>query len=364
MNKKLPLRQVLLVFVLGVIGIASMAQPIFTNPITGTNPDALNPYTLGQSIDVNLTVSGIGRGSGIAGTNTNDRYNATGWNSAAFDATDYFEFTIAPKSSAKINFVGFVYNGQAFPGGPTNFAFRSSIDGYAANIGVPTANGTTILLSAAAFQGVTSAVTFRFYGWGATLGSGTFSINDFTFNGNVLPIIPQFYRSKNSGDWNTVSTWQFSPDNITWSNSTLVPTSLEKSVTILAGHIVTAAASISLDETTISGTLQLLQGGVLNINDGAGNDIDIQNNGVLQVLSADNYLSTVKQGSAVINVATGGKIAIGNSIVGVGIGYETFATSSSNIWNNASVFQWNSPTNLVFDNNIFFPNAGNAIVPK
>ena len=198
MNKKLPLRQVLLVFVLGVIGIASMAQPIFTNPITGTNPDALNPYTLGQSIDVNLTVSGIGRGSGIAGTNTNDRYNATGWNSAAFDATDYFEFTIAPKSGAKINFVGFVYNGQAFPGGPTNFAFRSSIDGYAANIGVPTANGTTILLSAAAFQGVTSAVTFRIYGWGASSGAGTFSINDFTFNGNVVPVTSQYYRSKNS----------------------------------------------------------------------------------------------------------------------------------------------------------------------
>jgi len=36
-------------------------QSIFTNPITGINPSLNNPYTIGQIVDANITVSGIGR---------------------------------------------------------------------------------------------------------------------------------------------------------------------------------------------------------------------------------------------------------------------------------------------------------------
>ena len=49
----------------------------------------------------------------------------------------------------------------------------------------PTATGTTIDLSGPAFQGVTAPIEFRLYGWGGTGASGTFSVNDFTFNGTV-----------------------------------------------------------------------------------------------------------------------------------------------------------------------------------
>jgi len=56
--------------------IIGQGQSIFTNPITGTNPNTSNPYTTGQIVDPNLTVSGIGRGTGINGNNANDRYNA------------------------------------------------------------------------------------------------------------------------------------------------------------------------------------------------------------------------------------------------------------------------------------------------
>ncbi len=365
MKKNLPLKQVSLIFVLAVIGMASTGQSIFTNLITGTNPNASNPYTLGQSIDVNLAVSGIGRGAGISGSNANDRYSANGWNSVALDATDYFEFTITPNSGAKINFVSFVYTGQSSGSGPATFAFRSSIDGYTADIGSPNATGTTILLSAAAFQSITSAVTFRIYGWGASSGVGTFSINDFTFNGNVLPVTSQYYRSRNSGDWNAVGTWQFSQDNITWSNSTLIPTSLEKSITIQSGHIVTTSASVSLDETVIQGTFQLLQGGILNINDGTGNDINIQNNGILQVLSTDVYSNTIKPATAAINISTGGKIEIGDGTIAVGTGYEGFATSSSNLWNNNSTFEWNNTNAFAMNAGIiYFPNAAPGTVPN
>ncbi|MBL7897657.1 MAG: hypothetical protein JNJ99_03900, partial [Crocinitomicaceae bacterium] len=163
----------------------SVAQSIWTNPITGTNPNLSNPYTTGDVFDANITVSGIGRGTGAVGTNANDRYNANSWNTGTIDLTAYFEFTLTPNPGCEIDFSSFVYTGQSSGTGPTSFAFRSSVDGYTANIGAPTAGGTTINLSAGAYQNISTAITFRFYGWGASASGGTFSINDFTFNGTI-----------------------------------------------------------------------------------------------------------------------------------------------------------------------------------
>lgn len=177
------LKIILIAFLLS--SLLGLGQSIFNNPITGTNPDTANPYTAGQVVTANITVSGIGRGTGIVGSNANNRYNASGWNSPSLDVNDYFEFTLTPNAGFKIDFVSFVYTGQASGTGPVNFAFRSSADGFTSNIGTPNAAGTTISLAAAAYQNITGTITFRFYGWGASAAGGTFSINDFTFNGTV-----------------------------------------------------------------------------------------------------------------------------------------------------------------------------------
>ncbi len=167
-------------------------QSIFTNPITGTNPNNANPYTTGQTVNANITVSGIGRGSGAVGTNANDRYTANSWNTTTIDQTAYFEFTLTPNSGYEIDFTSFIYTGQRSATGPSNFAFRSSLDGFASNIGSPTATGATINLSALVYQNITSAITFRFYAWNTTNSGGTFSINDFTFNGTVTSTCPTY----------------------------------------------------------------------------------------------------------------------------------------------------------------------------
>lgn len=158
---------------------------MWTNPITGTNPNTSNPYTTGQTFDANITVSGIGRGSGITGANANDRYNANAWNSVALDANDYFTFTLTPNSGFKIDFTSLVYVSQASGTGPTSFAVRSSVDGFVANIGSPISTGATITLTAGTYQNITAAIEFRIYGWGASAAGGTFSVNSFTFNGTV-----------------------------------------------------------------------------------------------------------------------------------------------------------------------------------
>jgi Secretion system C-terminal sorting domain len=168
----------------------SFGQSIFDNPITGSNPSASNPFIEGQTVDPNLTVSGIGRGSGISGTSAANRYNASGWTTATTsDAADYFEFVLTPAAAHRINFVSFVYTSQASGTGPTAVAFRSSLDGFTADIGTPSIVGTTIDLSGAAYQSISAAITFRFYAFAAGAAAGTFSINDFTFNGAVVPIL-------------------------------------------------------------------------------------------------------------------------------------------------------------------------------
>jgi hypothetical protein len=158
---------------------------IFSNPITGTNPDTSNPYTIGQTFDPNLTVNGIGRGTGIAGSNANNRYNANSWNTASIDLTAYFEWTLTPNSGCEIDLTNFVYTSQRSNVSIANFAFRSSLDGFVGDIGSPDFDGTTIDLSAGIYQNLSTPITFRFYAWGAGAAGNTFSINDFTFNGGT-----------------------------------------------------------------------------------------------------------------------------------------------------------------------------------
>jgi len=171
---------VLLIFV----SVTVWGQSIWTNPITGTNPSSTNPYTTGQTVDANLSVTGIGR-NGVTAASANDRYNTSGWNTTSIATGSYFTFTLTPNSGYVINFVSLVYTGQASGTGPTSFAVRSSLDSYTANIGSPVAGSNTISLSGASYQGVSTAITFRIYCWGTTNAGGTYSINDFTFNGTV-----------------------------------------------------------------------------------------------------------------------------------------------------------------------------------
>ncbi len=166
-------------------------KTIFSNTITGTNPGLTSPYTAGQVVDPLLTVSGIVRGPGIVGASANDRYSANTWGTTVFDATKYFEFVLTPNAGYRIDLKNFIYTNQkSSTSGPTTILMRSSVDSFTANIGSLSASTTattaTVDLSAAAYQQLTSAVTFRIYGFGATSPGSTFSINDFIFNGNVI----------------------------------------------------------------------------------------------------------------------------------------------------------------------------------
>ncbi len=359
-------RFLIVILVAGSLSTYSYGQSIFSNTITGTDPGTISPYTTGQISIPNVTVSGISRGSGITGNVGNDRYNARGWDSPLLDLDDYFEFTLTPSSGYQLDFLNFMYSGtSSSPDGPTAFAFRSSIDGFTVDIPTANATGSTIDLSGASYQGITPAITFRFYAWGAATRTGTFSIDNFTFNG-AAPPISKFYRSITSGNWASPAIWESSLDSATWNPASFPPAASDKHITVQATHTVVISSSTSLDETTINGTLQVLGSGALNIRNGVNDDIFIGNNGVLQVISAAGYTSTIlTASSASINVATGGKIEIGDGTVAVGTGYEGFATGSLAFWNDVSTFEWNTTTPFIFGGGVtYFPTGSSSGIPN
>jgi len=206
MNREI-LRVGFLVLMVWLVNGVGWGQSIFANLITDGNPSAANPFTAGQTVNANLTVSGIGRGSGINANAGANRYNANSWNTASIDPDAYFEFTLTPNAGYEINFLSFGFTGERSGTGPTNFAFRSSLDGYTANIASPAATGATIILNGAAYQNITTSITFRLYGWGASGATGTYSVNDFTFSGMApLPIELAFFDVVTK-DENTSLTW-------------------------------------------------------------------------------------------------------------------------------------------------------------
>lgn len=253
-----------ILFIALLITACSWGQSIFTNPLTFASAVQASPYTTGQTVAANMTAGGIARGAGISGSAAGNRYSANGWSTSTIDLTDYYEFTMTPSATYEINFVSFVYTATLSSGTPS-FAFRSSVDGYASNIGTPSATGTTISLAASAYQNVNTPITFRIYAYGMPLASTTFSIDDFTFNGTVTSTV-----------------------------ACSTPTS--QASTITASNVTTTGADLSwTDGASTSGTLVGLR---------------LTSNGILAPSSSTNYTPTLA-----FSTAAGANLINANNVV-------------------------------------------------
>lgn len=451
------------VLLLIFVGISGQTQSIWSNSITGTDPGLSNPFTSGDIVDANISVSGIGRSLSTAGNAGNDRYNTNGWNAAAIDLNKYLTFTLTPSSTFTVSLINLIYTGQVSGTGPVSFAIRSSVDGYTSNIATPAAAGGTIDLSASVFQNISTSITFRIYAWGASASGGTFSINDFVFNGVVSstntiissgltsssftlanctstvsasinfsstgtfttgnvytvqmsnsagsfaapvalgslnstansgtinfsipagtltgtgylirvvsgnPVVASatsaitvtqngycesnatdYFRSKQTGDWSAISTWESSNDNVNWIAATLIPSSSANTITIQSGHTVTINTAVSADQLTINAgaTLNHPSANTFTLNDRASEtDMIIYGTYIIY--------GSVPAGAGTYTVESGGVVrANGNS----GGTADNIAWSSNTrvLFKTGSVFDWN--TSLVFNTSgiIFFPSA-------
>jgi hypothetical protein len=172
------------------------AVNILSNPIdTAVQTD--NPFTGGQTFDPNITVSGIGHGSGVTpnAATGGTRYNMQNW-AASLDANDYFTFTLTPNSGYEIDFNNLTGQWQRSGTGPNSYIVKTSLDSFGASVASGSIGGNgsqvgigpspaTTGIDLSSIQNVTSAIEIRVYAFGNGASAGTFSFNNFTFDGSV-----------------------------------------------------------------------------------------------------------------------------------------------------------------------------------
>lgn len=328
------------------------------------------------------------RGVGAPASVGGDSYRTQGFRNDGISTSnsDYFQFTLSAKTGFQISLstIDATFTGTiafaASPGVSNQFAY--SLDGINFNlIGIPSiiiglkkAIPQINLSSIADLQNVPAGITItiRYYasgktttgGWGFYSSSG--SSDGLQIGGSVTAAISsdKYFRSRQNGDWATTATWESSPDNVNWNPATRVPAKDAETILIQSDHTVNLSSFVSLDQTTVAGKLQLQTGGVLNINEGDGDDISILSTGVLKIINSNSYTTSVIQSDgANINISTGGKITIGDGISTIGNGYEAFATSPINKWNDGSVFEYNNNGVFAIAALTYFPNAAATEIP-
>jgi len=159
--------------------------------------------------------------------------------------------------------------------------------------------------------------------------------NPYTFTSGVYSSTNRFsiifkakiYRSKASGNWTDVNTWESSYDNSLWNAATTIPTSNASSITISNSNLVTLTENATAYTLNINpeGKLTLNSGKTLNDttfniqsdNTGTGTFVDLNPSGGLTVTSTTNvnqyltagrnwYISSPVTGatSSVLNTAS------------------------------------------------------------
>lgn len=186
---------------------------IFSNPITGTNPSTSNPYTTGQVVSAGITVSGIGRGSGVDARNLNNSYYTDSWtDNSSISTSDYIEWVINVDQCKKLDLNSLILEIYKNDKGPRNICLRSSSDNFQSNIPLATTSLNTLVTGisggvavvtgdAATYNltanlssllNITSTITFRLYGYNGednTSSDRRMGVNSFDFTGIISNLL-------------------------------------------------------------------------------------------------------------------------------------------------------------------------------
>ena len=143
----------------------------------------------------NAVASAFSRGAGLttnAGANT---FAAASFTTAAtIDLTDFFQFTVTPNSGFELDLTTLTFDERRSLTGYRTVEVRSSVDNFGAalaTITVPDNDLTrpqSVTLPAVAFSNLTTAVTFRIYGYAAEALTGSGRVDNVVLNGAVVAV--------------------------------------------------------------------------------------------------------------------------------------------------------------------------------
>lgn len=237
--------------------------------------------------------------------------------------------------------------------------------------------------TSATVGGLTNGSTYHFSVWTRNVTVWSSPAVTITAVPNPQSSATDYFRSKaGSGNWNTVATWESSPDNTNWINATLVPTTTATAIQISNGSTVNILSAVTIAKTTIvdGGTLVLrndgdiTQLGRITFANGTGAELTIQSGGVFQQVISDatvafNYGSLINyQTSGNIAVESGGIIRSGDGTAAhVGTNYSAFAhgPASQVSWANGAIYDWFSTSVQApaTAGVTYFPGAGAGVSP-
>jgi len=165
--------------------------------------------------NANITASSLTQGSITAATNAN-RFGGSGWFNTgntvagntlaeAIAGNDYIQFIVTPNSGYSFSPTSFYFSWQSSSTGPKTVTLRSSADSYTTDLGTTAVTATiaTYTLTISGLSNITTATTFRLYGYGATATTGT---GGFDVATNVVDVQLNGTTSATGGSAPTVTT--------------------------------------------------------------------------------------------------------------------------------------------------------------
>lgn len=181
--------------------------------------------------------------------------------------------------------------------GSTNYEVSSDNNTFSGSLNVAYSGGA--LANTTLYVRLKAGLTAGNYNSETIANSGgSATTQNVTCSGTVIPP-PQYYRTKQAGNWSDVSTWETSSDNVNWVNATVTPADNDLSLTI-QGHAIIVSSSVTVDQLTINngGQLTVNSGVTLTLANGVGTDLIIDglltNNGSLTL---QGVTSTVVNGT-------------------------------------------------------------------
>lgn len=210
------------------------------------------------------------------------------------------------------------------------------------------------------FMAPGSTCLFRWQDADATGSDDGLAIDDVTIEPGFAVPSALHYRSAQSGSWSSLSCWEMSADEMNWTPATEIPTWYTHSIRIRAGHTITHQYFAVVDQLVIeSGGLLQHSGGQLMLNDGSGDDLQVNNAGSFQLTIAGN-LPVLGSPGATIRIKTGAILRISagglSTVPGAGI------HAAAYLYEHGSIVE-NAYNGMGANGVTYFPNVNNNTIP-